>query len=132
MNKLTNEQLMQIIVNLDTSHKKEKENFRLENRCLRNIMRENETEHTMNMIDHCTCHACDTDIANYTHYLSEEMGGGKEYIETVEKIHKCKVCKHQFCHECVTGFEGGTPICIDCYEIRKQTRQIRRLVLLIE
>ena len=126
MNKLTNEQLMKIIVNLDTSHKKEKENLRLENECLRNLLKDNATDHSINMIDHCVCHSCDKTIYNYTHYLSEDMGGGVEYIETEENIYKCEICKNQFCEDCVDYN------CVDCDKIRKQTDQIRKLVLLIE
>ena len=133
MDKLTNEQLMKIIVKLDSSHKKENENLRLENSCLKNLMKENATEHNINMINHCSCHSCNKTITNYTYYLSEDMGGGEEYIETEIEIYKCEFCNNKFCNDCVDISACGLKtICKVCNEIRKQTEQIHKLVLLIE
>ena len=136
MNNITQEALMKIIGELDRSHKKENANLRLENRCLKNLMNKNETEHTMKMIDHCVCHDCEETVYDYTHYLSEAFGGGEEYIETEENIHKCVICKNNFCKDCVWWtYKDGKLLdfmCNGCNEIRKKTEEIRKLVLLMD
>jgi len=123
---------MKIIVELDTSHKRAYENLEMENTCLRDLMKKNETEHTINMIDHSVCYNCDKSICNYTHCLSEEMGGGEEFIETQRDILNCEICKDQFCSECVDEYISDCDmraICTDCNKIRKTTKEIRNIVL---
>ena len=136
MNELTHQQLMEHMVELDTSHKKQHEKKSLEIRCLRKLMKKNETEYYINMTNHCVCHACDETVFNYTHREDEYS----ESSDTVVNIYKCGICNNNFCKDCVwlcdddncKLCDGGVcelNICDGCNEIRKKTDDIRKTVL---
>lgn len=122
MNTLSCEQLMQIIVELDTSYKKEMRNKEVENRCLKRILYENVLEQRIEIISYDNCYLCEEGICNYKHW-EEDDDDDREYEMTIENIFVCKVCNKRTCSDC-----NWAECCRTCFGVRKKVIECREIV----
>jgi len=121
MNKLSCEQLMEIIVQLDNSYKKEIKNKNFEVNCLKELLLNNDIQDTkMKVTSYAKCFECYQLLCNYDHWEDDDEA---ENILTVENIFVCQVCSHKTCSNCNWG-----SCCIPCFQIRRKAIECNEIV----
>ena len=96
MDTLSCEQLMQIIVELDTSYKNEVKNKEFENRCLKGLLDSNEaSDQSIEFISGTQCDLCGIKICVYKY--RDEDDDDLEDETDVNEVFICKVCNNDPC-----------------------------------
>ena len=108
MNTLPCEQLMEIIVQLDTSYTKEIMNKELEGECLKGLLLANEYGSKV-MVDYAKCAVCtelvyDYNVSDDNYFLNPKIH---------KNIHNCGICDKKICISCSINL-----CCPKCWEIR--------------
>lgn len=136
MDNLTCEELMKIIVELNTSYKEELVNKRLEMRCLQDLLYKNNVNNDrIEMIAHTRCQICDKRIADYEYYDYGSDSDSEDsddhtmtrYKHRDENIFVCVVCNKKTCSEC-----NWAECCKSCVQVRTKAIECREILKKIE
>ena len=130
MDKLTNEELMRIIVNLDASYKKELLRSSTEIACLTAVYLE-ETCVEVEMKKFDRCYLCQKYISNYRAEFEDQ----EDYAEDTENIYECSVCAKNTCVDCqkteiIESESSHSSIinrCTNCNDIHAKVHEIKDL-----
>jgi len=131
---LTQKELMKIIVHLNTSHKKEVANLKIELECKTNIMKNNELG-SLEYIEHCNCENCGVILNKYSYKSIDDdtyYEPGEPSIEN--EMFKCRICDKKFCQVCNHRYyhSDNTCYCDDCHEIREEAKKIEEIMTQID
>ena len=122
MDTLSCEQLMQIIVELDTSYKNEVKNKEFENRCLKGLLDSNEaSDQSIEFISGTQCDLCGIKICVYKY--RDEDDDDLEDETDVNEVFICKVCNKKTCSDC-----NWAGCCRDCFQVRRKVIECSGIV----
>ena len=124
MNTLSCEQLMQIIVELDTSYRKQLAEKNLQIEASACLLYDNESEENqrVEMVDWDKCYLCNVIITNYK-YGNNGFYNSQEFLEEVDGIFKCEVCNKRTCSDC--NWAQG---CRTCFHVRKKAIECKEII----
>ena len=128
MNNLTTEQLMRIIVDLDTSYKKQLAKKNLQLTCSASLLYENDAEENqrVEMVDFDKCYLCKDIIVDYK-YWDIDDDESQEFVQNVENIFTCDVCNRRTCGDC-----EWAQCCRNCFEVRKKAIECKEIIAKID
>ena len=100
MDKLTNDELINIMQQMKTAYDNEISNMKLELHLHRDLLQNDNEFDRKKITDFCRCKECNITIKNVVYY-----GNGEE-THFQDEIHKCNICSNRFCEDCIEGADA--------------------------